>query len=109
MCPQCDKTCDFWRLSETCLLTRVTYLFENPAMVYFAVFMSVWSVFYLELWKRRAAELSYRWGLSQWDRSAEYSRPQYLNTLANAKLFKVKEKVRYTIENKSRDNMFFFL
>ncbi|XP_008215745.1 anoctamin-5 isoform X1 [Nasonia vitripennis] len=93
MCPQCDKTCDFWRLSETCLLTRVTYLFDNPAMVYFAAFMSVWAVFYLELWKRRAAELSYRWGVVGWDRTADHSRPQYLHALANAKLFKVKQKL----------------
>ncbi|XP_058804828.1 anoctamin-4-like isoform X2 [Phymastichus coffea] len=93
MCPQCDKTCDFWRLSETCLLTRITYLFDNPAIVYFAVFISVWSVFYLELWKRRAAELSYRWGLGQWDRTADHSRPQYLSTLANIKIFRVKEKI----------------
>ncbi|KAL7288575.1 hypothetical protein TKK_0017314 [Trichogramma kaykai] len=93
MCPQCDKTCDFWRLSETCLLTRVTHLFDNPAMLYFATFMSVWSVFYLELWKRKAAELSYRWGLGGWDRGCDHSRPQYLSALANTKLFKVKEKL----------------
>ena len=96
MCPQCDKTCDFWRLSETCLLTRVTYLFDNPSVVYFAAFMSVWSVLYLELWKRRAAALSYRWGLVGWDRTTDHSRPQYLSAVANAKLIKVKEKVFIT-------------
>jgi hypothetical protein len=93
MCPQCDKTCDFWRLSETCLLTRVTYLFDNPAIIFFAVFMSVWSMLSIELWKRRAAVLSYHWGLVGWDRTADHSRPQYLSTLAKIKIFKVKEKV----------------
>lgn len=93
MCPQCDRTCDFWRLNETCLITKVTYLFDNPAMIYYAAFMSVWAVLYLELWKRRAAALSYHWGLVGWDRTADHSRPQYINALASTKLIKVKEKV----------------
>ena len=93
MCPQCDKNCDFWRLSTTCVLTRVTYLFDNPAMIYFAAFMLVWSVFYLELWKRKSAELSYHWGLVGCDRAADHSRPKYLSTLASAKFLKIKEKL----------------
>lgn len=93
MCPQCDKTCDYWRLSETCLVSKITSLFDNPATLAFAIFMSFWSVLYLELWKRRSAELSYRWGLVGFDRSAEHPRPKYLKALANAKFFKIKEKV----------------
>lgn len=100
MCPQCDRVCDYWRLNETCLITQITHLFDNPAIVYFAAFMTVWSVFYLELWKRRAAALSYRWGLVGWDRTAEHSRPQYLSTLTNIKSLniKIKEKVHIFFE-----------
>lgn len=94
MCPQCDRNCDFWKLNETCLLARLTYLFDNPAMVYFGVFMTVWSILYLELWKRRAANLTYRWGLIGWDRTGDHSRPQYLSILSNTKILKVKEKVK---------------
>lgn len=95
MCPQCDKTCDYWRLSDTCLLSKITSLFDNSATLAFAIFMCFWSVLYLELWNRRSAELSYRWGLVDWDRAAEHPRPQYLKALSNSKFFKVKEKVSY--------------
>ncbi|XP_015606039.1 anoctamin-5 [Cephus cinctus] len=100
MCPQCDKTCDYWRLSETCLLTRVTHLFDNPATTIFAIFMSFWATLYLELWRRRSAELSYHWGLGEWDRTAEHPRPQYLAALSNSKILKIKEKVNTVTREK---------
>lgn len=93
MCPQCDKTCDYWRLSETCLLTKVTHLFDNPATPIFAIFMSFWATLYLELWKRRSAALSHRWGLTEWDRTAEHPRPGYLTLLAKATFCQIKQKV----------------
>ena len=42
MCPLCDNFCSYWDLSETCLHAKVTYLFDNPATVFFAIFMSLW-------------------------------------------------------------------
>lgn len=42
MCPLCDKTCQFWSLSMACMHIKVTYLFDNEATVFFAVFMSFW-------------------------------------------------------------------
>lgn len=92
MCPQCDKTCDYWRLNETCTLTRVTYLFDNSATIFFAIFMSIWSVFYLELWKRRTVMLCYKWGLATYDKTAEHPRPNYLMMIQKTKV-KVKTKV----------------
>lgn len=45
MCPLCDQLCDYWPLSQTCMHVKVTYLFDNPATVFFAVFMSFWGVY----------------------------------------------------------------
>lgn len=42
MCPLCDAVCDYWRLSSVCSLARATYLFDNGATVFFAIFMSLW-------------------------------------------------------------------
>lgn len=47
MCPLCDHYCRYWDLSETCFHARVTYLFDNPATVFFAVFMSLWGLCFL--------------------------------------------------------------
>jgi len=42
MCPTCDHFCDYWKLEETCLHAKVTYLFDNSTTVFFAIFMSFW-------------------------------------------------------------------
>lgn len=42
LCPLCDTACKYQRLHESCLFSRITYLFDNPATVFFAIFMSFW-------------------------------------------------------------------
>ncbi|CAH0722954.1 unnamed protein product, partial [Brenthis ino] len=85
MCPQCDYYCDFWDLRATCLQSRITYLFDNPTTVFFAIFMSFWGSCFLELWKRYSAEMTHRWDLTGFDVYEEHPRPQYLARLAHVK------------------------
>lgn len=35
---------------------------EDVAYVLFSIFNVIWATVYLEAWKRRGAELAYRWG-----------------------------------------------
>ncbi|PNF43988.1 hypothetical protein B7P43_G00902 [Cryptotermes secundus] len=84
MCPLCD-TCHYWNLAETCHYARFAYLFDNPATIFFAFFMSFWGTLFLELWKRYSADITYRWDLSGFDLQAEHPRPEYLARLRNAK------------------------
>ena len=42
ICPACDNFCNYWSLSETCLHSKIMYLFDNESTVFFAVFMSFW-------------------------------------------------------------------
>lgn len=42
ICPPCDNFCDYWILQETCLHSKIMYLFDNETTVFFAVFMSFW-------------------------------------------------------------------
>ncbi|KAG8005793.1 Anoctamin-1, partial [Nibea albiflora] len=44
MCPLCDGACDFWHLSTACGTARASHLFDNPATVFFAIFMSLWVI-----------------------------------------------------------------
>lgn len=78
MCPQCDGHCDFWKLTEACNYSRITYMFDNDVTIAFAMFMSFWSIVYLEMWKRYSAEMTYDWGLFGYDVNSEYPRPEYL-------------------------------
>lgn len=89
MCPLCDKYCDYWKLSDTCTFSKIARVVDNPATIFFAVFMSFWAALYLELWKRYSAEITHRWGLTGFDLQAEPPRPEYLTRLANAKKQKV--------------------
>ncbi|GLV37940.1 subdued [Carabus blaptoides fortunei] len=85
MCPLCDHWCDYWDLRETCLHSRVTYLFDNATTVFFAIFMSFWATLFLELWKRYSAEITHRWDLTGFDVQEEHPRPHYLARLSHIK------------------------
>ncbi|XP_012221258.1 anoctamin-1 isoform X2 [Linepithema humile] len=85
MCPLCDHFCGYWNLNETCLHSRITYLFDNSSTVAFSVFMSLWATLFLELWKKYSAEITHRWDLTGLDAQEEYPRPQYLARLAHIK------------------------
>lgn len=41
MCPLCEE-CDQWKLSDICLYKRISYLFDHPGTVFYAIFMSFW-------------------------------------------------------------------
>ncbi|XP_043234767.1 anoctamin-1-like isoform X3 [Amphibalanus amphitrite] len=81
MCPICDVFCGYWRLNETCVHSRVTYLIDNPSTLFFAIFMSFWAALFLEFWKRYSAEITHRWDLTGFDVKEEHPRPEYLTKL----------------------------
>ena len=81
MCPICDEFCDFWKLSDACKMTQAKYLFDNGTTVFFAIFMSLWGVIFLEFWKRYSAEITHRWDVFGYDPEEEHPRPEYLAEL----------------------------
>lgn len=85
MCPLCDKVCSYYYLHNTsCLYAKMTQCFDNEGTPIFAVFISIWSVFYLEYWKRKQSSLAYEWHTMDFH-EREVVRPQYT---ASAKAFK---------------------
>ncbi|XP_062318538.1 anoctamin-3 isoform X1 [Osmerus eperlanus] len=77
MCPMCEENCPPWRLNDSCVYAKVTYLFDNGGTVFFAIFMAIWATVFLEFWKRRRAELTYDWDLIDWEEEEEELRPQF--------------------------------
>uniref|UniRef100_A0A671XE68 Anoctamin n=1 Tax=Sparus aurata TaxID=8175 RepID=A0A671XE68_SPAAU len=95
MCPLCDGACDFWRLSTACGTARASHLFDNPATVFFAIFMSLWAVLFLEHWKRRQISLSFSWdltGIEEDEVATEHPRPKYETILLQKRQRKQKNK-----------------
>nr|XP_057933343.1 anoctamin-1-like [Doryrhamphus excisus] len=92
MCPLCDGACDFWQLSTACGTARASHLFDNPATVFFAIFMSLWAVLFLEHWKRRQISLSFSWDLTGIEEDEEHPRPKYETILLQKRQRKQKKK-----------------
>ncbi|CAG2117551.1 unnamed protein product, partial [Medioppia subpectinata] len=44
MCPTCDEQqgCQYWYLSEICLFSRLSVMFDHSGTVFYAVFISFW-------------------------------------------------------------------
>ncbi|XP_051481845.1 anoctamin-2 isoform X1 [Apus apus] len=86
MCPLCDKFCDYWNLSSACTTARASHLFDNPATVFFSIFMALWATMFLEQWKRLQMRLSYFWDLTGLEEEEEHPRPEYETKLLQKKL-----------------------
>ncbi|XP_064587014.1 anoctamin-2 [Zonotrichia leucophrys gambelii] len=90
MCPLCDKFCDYWNLSSACATARASHLFDNPATVFFSIFMALWATMFLEQWKRLQMRLSYFWDLTgleeEEEKVEEHPRPEYETKLLQKKL-----------------------
>ncbi|XP_042367380.1 anoctamin-2b [Plectropomus leopardus] len=99
MCPLCDGACDFWQLSTACGTARASHLFDNPATVFFAIFMSLWAVLFLEHWKRRQISLSFSWDLTGIEEDEEHPRPKYETILLQKRQRKQKNKKKKKKKN----------
>ncbi|TTJ07840.1 Anoctamin-1 [Bagarius yarrelli] len=77
MCPLCDGVCGFWNLSSACGTARASHLFDNPATVFFSIFMALWAAFFMEHWKRRQMRLNYEWDLTGFEEEEDHPRAEY--------------------------------
>ncbi|PKK29345.1 anoctamin 1, calcium activated chloride channel [Columba livia] len=102
MCPLCDRTCSYWKMSSACATARASHLFDNPATVFFSVFMALWAATFMEHWKRKQMRLNYRWDLTGFEEEEEavkdHPRAEYEAKVLKKSLrkeHKHKEKHRY--------------
>ncbi|KAM8903926.1 anoctamin-7 isoform 2-T3 [Spinachia spinachia] len=76
MCPLCN-ICSLWNYSSICVTFKAGIMFDNGGTVFFSVFMSLWSVTFLEYWKRTCSVLSHRWDCSEFQDIEERPRPEF--------------------------------
>ncbi|XP_039313689.1 anoctamin-4 isoform X4 [Solenopsis invicta] len=115
LCPICDRACTYQKLGDSCLFSKLTYLFDNPGTVFFAIFMSFWATTFLELWKRRQAVLVWEWDLQNADYNEE-PRPEFETSVKTFRINPVtKEKEPYLpvwskfIRNLATGSIVFFM
>ncbi|KAL4230701.1 hypothetical protein ACF0H5_011077 [Mactra antiquata] len=61
------------------LFRNVKESFDNDVTPYFALFICVWGTLFIEVWKRRQAELAYKWDVEQFE-EYEPDRPEFYGT-----------------------------
>ncbi|XP_078271017.1 anoctamin-9-like [Rhinoraja longicauda] len=71
LCPQCDQSSFFRRLSDTCGYSKLTQIFDQKITICFAMFMGIWATMFLGLWKRARARVVSDWDLFHWDEDEE--------------------------------------
>ncbi|RMZ94526.1 anoctamin-4-like isoform X2, partial [Brachionus plicatilis] len=78
MCPLCDQMmCQSWKLSESCFYSKISYIVDNPFTVFFSVFMAVWTVLFIEFWKREQSKLQFEWDVIDFEKKNEILRPEF--------------------------------
>ncbi|XP_042217319.1 anoctamin-7-like isoform X2 [Homarus americanus] len=79
MCPLCNENlgCVFWDLNDICVNARISYLFDHPGTVFYAIFVSFWAVSFLEYWKRKSASLAHHWDCLDFQEEEERPRPEF--------------------------------
>eukprot|EP00052_Salpingoeca_macrocollata_P017275 m.140206 g.140206 ORF g.140206 m.140206 type:complete len:929 (-) comp20332_c1_seq2:56-2842(-) len=75
MCPLCDS-CEKWNLSASCTAYKFSWVFDNGGTIAFAFIMSLWASVFLDMWKRRNAELAFDWDVRDFAEE-EPDRPQF--------------------------------
>ncbi|KAM7015670.1 anoctamin-1a [Tautogolabrus adspersus] len=89
MCPLCDQACSYWKLVTACGTARASHLFDNPATVFFSIFMALWAVLFMEHWKRRQMRLNYVWDLTGFGEEEEdHNRAEYEFKVMDKKMHK---------------------
>ena len=61
MCPLCDERCGYWHLVDSCLYSKLSYIFDNYATVAFAAFMAIWGELSYLLGKRLKRFCNYKY------------------------------------------------
>ncbi|CAH1119327.1 unnamed protein product [Phaedon cochleariae] len=78
MCPRCHyQRCKYERLRSSCMQSHLTYLFDNPATITFAIIISFWSTVFMEFWQRSEAILQLQWNVKSLEHDT-VMRPEYI-------------------------------
>lgn len=78
MCPVCRlPNCRPWPLVKGCESARWNYRFDNESHVAMAVFTLLWATIFMELWKRKEAELAAEWDAYDAEQGDEPTRPEF--------------------------------
>ena len=64
-------------IKKNIFLIKLTYIVDNPLTVFYSIFMAVWTVLFIEKWKRKNINLQYEWDVIDFEKKMERMRVEY--------------------------------
>ena len=58
-------------------------VFDNDFSIFYSCFVPLWTIIFLEIWKRRQYELTYKWGCNEVKDTSENLLPSYREKAQN--------------------------
>ncbi len=71
-----DDHCHEWKFSDSCMYARITHVIDNGGTVFFSIVMAIWSVLFIEFWKRQQNTLQFEWDIIDFE-NKDVTRPEY--------------------------------
>ncbi|CAF1287960.1 unnamed protein product, partial [Didymodactylos carnosus] len=91
MCPRVDRKM-YWLLNETCFTAKISYIFDNPCSIGFALFVSVWALLLPFLWHRNEYKYQFVWDMTDVPDESEILRPDFERRVTKTILNPITEK-----------------
>jgi hypothetical protein len=80
MCRLCEEDyCQMWKLKDSCMYSRITHVFDNGGTVFYSIVMAIWTVFFIEFWKREQSTRQFEWDTIDYDSQNPVLRPDFEN------------------------------
>ena len=54
-------------------------MIDNPTTIIFSVIMAIWTVIFLDFWKRKQSRLQFDWDTNDFEKNVELIRPEFEN------------------------------
>lgn len=94
--------CDPWPMWSSCDSADWNYRFDQEAHIVASVFTLLWATVFVELWKRKEAELAYKWDVDENEVqvSAGDLRPEYEMRTKHTRLSPITDQEESHVPNK---------
>ncbi|CAG8507881.1 13109_t:CDS:10, partial [Gigaspora rosea] len=80
-------------------LAEISVIWDNSLTAPFALFMSIWSVMFLQFWKRTNSSIQYDWGITEFAKE-ELPRPEFYGTTIRKSPITMKNEIHFPLRHR---------
>jgi hypothetical protein len=72
-----------FQVRETLVIFQITHIFDNGGTVFFSIVMAMWTVLFIEFWKREQNTFRFEWDTIDYENKYDVIRPEYERQIPN--------------------------